>query len=324
MKLMNFAASAAVIAGVMLSAMGSAIAATPLVSSQWLSAELDNPDVVVIDLRNKIDEGSYELYLEGHIPGALHSDYLKDGWRVGKDDVVGLLPSEAQFEALARRLGISADSHVVLVPAGVSSTDFGTAARAYWTFKVFSHDEVSILDGGYAGWKSEFPSQIETGAPVAPETGDFDAVFSRDYYTDVDTISAGLDSEGAPVLLDARTEGQFYGTDKHPKSATHGRIPGAVLLSQAQAYDDASNRLKTKEQLAEIYGDVNSGPVVSYCNTGHWAATNWFVLAEVLGNKDVKLYDGSMVEWTSQQALPLETGRSNLDKIKGFFQKITG
>ena len=207
MKLMNFAASAAVIAGVMLSAMGSAIAATPLVSSQWLSAELDNPDVVVIDLRNKIDEGSYELYLEGHIPGALHSDYLKDGWRVGKDDVVGLLPSEAQFEALARKLGISADSHVVLVPAGVSSTDFGTAARAYWTFKVFSHDEVSILDGGYAGWKSEFPSQIETGAPVAPETGDFDAVFSRDYYTDVDAISAGLDSEGAPVLLDARTEG---------------------------------------------------------------------------------------------------------------------
>ena len=83
---------------------------------------LDNDHVVLIDLRNKIDKGSYETYLKGHIPSSLHSDYLKDGWRVGRDDVVGLLPTEAQFEALARKLGVSADSHVVLIPAGVSST----------------------------------------------------------------------------------------------------------------------------------------------------------------------------------------------------------
>ena len=112
-------------------------AAQPLVDADWVAGNLDNDNLVLIDLRNKIDKGSYETYLDGHIPSSLHSDYLKDGWRVGRDDVVGLLPTEAQFEALARKLGVSTDSHVVLVPAGVSSTDFGSAARAYWTFKGF-------------------------------------------------------------------------------------------------------------------------------------------------------------------------------------------
>ena len=79
--------------------------ASPLVSPAWLSENLDDAKLVIIDLRNKIDEGSYETFLEGHIPGAIHSDYLKDGWRVGRDGVVGLLPEAGQFQSLARRLG---------------------------------------------------------------------------------------------------------------------------------------------------------------------------------------------------------------------------
>ena len=160
-----------------IAAMSAAIAATPLVDAAWLENRLGNDGIVLIDLRNKIDGGSYETYLEGHIPSAVHSDYLKDGWRVGRDDVVGLLPEAAQFQALARKLGVSGDSHVVLVPAGVGATDFGSSARAYWTFKVFGHDKVSILDGGFAGWKAAYPDRVETGAPNAPAPGNFTAVF---------------------------------------------------------------------------------------------------------------------------------------------------
>ena len=108
-----------------------AMAATPLITTNWLADRLANDRLVVIDLRNKIDSGSYETFLQGHIPGSVHSDYLKDGWRVGKDDVVGLLPTEAQFEALARKLGVSSDSHVILVPAGVSSTDYLALLHAH-------------------------------------------------------------------------------------------------------------------------------------------------------------------------------------------------
>lgn len=305
--------------------LATAALAQPLVDVDWVAGNLDNENVVLIDLRNKIDKGSYETYLDGHIPSSLHSDYLKDGWRVGRDDVVGLLPTEAEFEALARKLGVSAGSHVVLIPAGVNSTDFGSSARAYWTFKVFGHDKVSILNGGYAAWVAAYPGQIETGAPVAPVPGDFVARFQPQGYVSMEQVAALVESKGKTTLLDGRNEAQFYGEAKHPKATNPGRIPGAQMLFQETAYDVETNKLKSVDELQTLYAAVDAGqPVISYCNTGHWAATNWFVLSEVLGRKDVKLYDGSMVEWTANADNPLDTGKSNLDKIKGFFKSILG
>ena len=305
--------------------LATAATAQPLVDVDWVAGNLDNQNVLLIDLRNKIDKGSYESYLDGHIPSSLHSDYLKDGWRVGRDDVVGLLPTEAEFEALARKLGISAGSHVVLIPAGVNSTDFGSSARAYWTFKVFGHDKVSILNGGYAAWVAAYPGQIETGAPVAPVPGDFVARFQPQGYVSMEQVAALVESKGKTTLLDGRNEAQFYGEAKHPKATTPGRIPGAQMLFQETAYDVETNKLKSIDELQTLYAAVDAGqPVISYCNTGHWAATNWFVLSEVLGRKNVKLYDGSMVEWTANADNPLDAGKSNLDKIKGFFKSILG
>ena len=300
-----------------------AATATPLVDSAWLADKLGDDRLVLIDLRNKLDGGSYDTYLEGHIPSALHSDYLKDGWRVGRDDVVGLLPDAAQFEALARKLGVSADSHVVLVPAGVNATDFGSSARAYWTFKVFGHDNVSILNGGFAAWKAAYPGRIESGAPVAPAPGDFTARFQPQGYVTTEEVRQIVDAGAGATLLDGRTREQFLGDAKHPKAVTGGRIPGAELIFQENAYDLEANRLKTPAELDAIYGNLDPHlPIVSYCNTGHWAATNWFVLSEVLGHDQVKLYDGSMVEWTADEANPLLVGESNMDRVKGFLKGL--
>ena len=77
-------------------------------------------------------------------------------------------------------------------------------------------------------------------------------------------------------------------------------------MDQDKAYSPESNRLKSRDELAKIYSDLGEKTIVSYCNTGHWAATNWFVMSEILGQKNVKLYDGSMVEWTANTDLPLE------------------
>ena len=302
-----------------------AATATPLVDSAWLADKLGDDRLVLIDLRNKLDGGSYDTYLEGHIPSALHSDYLKDGWRVGRDDVVGLLPDAAQFEALARKLGVSADSHVVLVPAGVNATDFGSSARAYWTFKVFGHDNVSILNGGFAAWKAAYPGRIESGAPVAPAPGNFTARFQPQGYVTTEEVRQIVDAGAGATLLDGRTREQFLGDAKHPKAVTGGRIPGAELIFQEQAYDLEANRLKTPAELDAIYGNLDPAlPIVSYCNTGHWAATNWFVLSEVLGHDQVKLYDGSMVEWTADGTNPLLVGESNMDRVKSFLKGLFG
>ncbi len=299
--------------------------AKPLVDVEWLTGNLDNDNVVLIDLRNKIDGGSYETYLEGHIPSAIHSDYLQDGWRVGRDDVVGLLPEASQFQVLARKLGVSNDSHVVLVPAGVGSTDFGSAARAYWTFKVFGHENVSILDGGFAAWKAAYPDNLESGAPVAPAPGDFIARFQPQGYVSTDDVKKIVAAKDGATLLDGRTREQFLGDAKHPKAAASGRIPGSTLLFQEQAYNLDTNRMKPVSELQGIYGEIDADlPIVSYCNTGHWAATNWFVLSEVLGRKDVRLYDGSMVEWTADGSNPLLSGESNMDRIKSFLKGVFG
>ena len=299
--------------------------ASPLVSPAWLSENLDDAKLVIIDLRNKIDEGSYETFLEGHIPGAIHSDYLKDGWRVSRDGVVGLSPEADQFESLARRLGVSDNSHVVVVPAGVSSTDFGSAARVYWTFKVFDHNNVSILDGGFAAWRNHAPGNVETGTFVAPEPGSFVARFNPEFYIGTSDVAAFATNPGQALLVDGRTDEQFYAGGKHPKAAKAGRIPSAVLMDQDKAYSPEGNRLKSLDELASIYSDLGDKTIVSYCNTGHWAATNWFVMSEILGKKNVKLYDGSMVAWTANSDLPLDTsGKSNMQKIKDMFSGLLG
>src|SRR4029079_7137114 len=128
--------------------------ATPLVSPQWLKNQLSDPPIVVLDIRSAIDGGGAQAYIEAHIPGAMHSDYDKGGWRVTRNGVPFMLPTLPELEKLLGETGIDEDSHVVVVPAGVHATDFGSAARVYWTLKVAGHPAVSILDGGFAAWQA--------------------------------------------------------------------------------------------------------------------------------------------------------------------------
>lgn len=299
------------------------LAATPLVSSDWLYEKINSGDtidnILIIDLRNSIGNGNYEVYTEGHIPTSIHSDYSKDGWRVARDGIVGLVPTGDQFQTLVQNLGVNNNTHVVVVPAGVSSSDFGSSARVYWTFKVFGHENVSILDGGFAGWVSSYPGNVETGSFEKREIGNFKSEYNPELYISTEEVAELIRSKSDTILLDGRNEEQFYAKAKHGKALAAGRLPGAILISQANSYLDDQNALKPIAELKKIYSILGEEDTVSYCNTGHWAATNWFVVSEVLGKKNTRLYDGSMVEWSNNTSLPLETsGPSNLDKLKSY------
>src|SRR6188472_3797265 len=137
----------------------------PLVSPRWLKDNLGDPAVLVLDIRSAIVGGGDEAYLKQHVPGAVHSEYDKAGWRVTRNGVPLELPSVPQLEKLIGEIGIDEDTHVVIVPAGVSATDFGAAARIYWTLKVAGHPAVSILDGGFAAWQ-EASYPVESGKPA--------------------------------------------------------------------------------------------------------------------------------------------------------------
>ena len=287
---------------------------TPLVSTAWLKDRLNDPDVLVVDIRSALDGGGGEAYLKGHIPGAVHSDYDKAGWRVTRNNVPLMVPTVAELEKLAGELGIDEDKLVVIVPAGVNVLDFGAAARAYWTLKMLGHQRVSILDGGFAAWQADPANPVETGRR-APTPSIFTAAVDTSLLATAGELEESLRSGGA-TLVDARPASFFTGKEKHDNALAYGHIPGAHNVDSALLYDAKSNRLKSRDELARAFADVPAGPATSYCNTGHWAATDWFVLSEILGRKDVKLYAGSMVDWTSEARRPVESQRTKWDDLK--------
>ena len=305
----------AIIAAVALGLVGPALAGgvDPLVSVQWLNQHRADPELVVLDIRSALDGGGAEAYASGHIPGAVHSDYDKGGWRVTRNGAF-MLPDAARLEALVGDLGIDEDSHVVVVPAGVHVLDFGSAARVYWTLKAAGHRRVSILDGGFAAWKADSANPIETGVN-RPSPKIFTVKLENSLIARADEVER-VSQSGGTTLLDARPARFFAGKEKAPAAKAYGHIPGARNLDSAAFYDPSSNRLRPLSELAAIAASIPAGPVVSYCNTGHWAATNWFVLSELLGRNDVRLYYGSMVEWTADARRPVQSERSRWDDLK--------
>jgi thiosulfate/3-mercaptopyruvate sulfurtransferase len=305
--------AAAALVSFALAVPGHAESATPLVLTGWLKQHLQDPDVFVLDIRSAIDGGGVEAYQKGHIPGAIHSDYDKAGWRVTRGGVPFMLPTTAELEKLIGELGIDEDTHVVVVPAGVHYTDFGSAARTYWTLKVAGLTKVSILDGGYAAWLAE-KNQVENG-PSRPSPKIFTATLNKALFAEAGEV-AKIEQSGGATLIDSRPASFFAGKQKAPAAQAYGHIPGAVNVDSATFYDVNTNRLKPQAELASIAGALPSGPAVTYCNTGHWAATDWFVLSEILGRSDVRLYYGSMVEWTSDAGRPLASARTKWDDLK--------
>ncbi len=288
--------------------------AESLVTPAWLNSHLHDSKVVVLDIRSAIDGSTPEAFAQGHIPGSVHSDYDKGGWRVSRNNVPFMVPTTAELEKLIGDLGIDEDTHVVVVPAGVNVLDFGSAARTYWTLKYVGIANVSILDGGLAAWK-QAGLTLDKGAH-APSPAIFTAAIDKRILAEASDVEK-IETSGGATLIDARPASFFTGKEKAPNAASYGHIPGALSLDSAEFYDPTTNRLKPKAELAAIVTRVPTGsPVVSYCNTGHWAATDWFVMHELLGRTNAKLYAGSMVEWTSNASRPIESTRTKWDDLK--------
>jgi len=301
-----------VLTAVLVCTLAAAGHAAPLVSAEWLAAHRSDPAVVVLDVRSVIDGGG--AYARAHIPGAVHSDYDRAGWRVTRGGVPFLLPGVAELEKLIGELGIDEDSHVIVVPAGVHANDFGAAARVYWTLKVAGLAQISILDGGFAAWTADGARPVESGIN-SPAPKIFTATIDRRLSADTSDVEQAAREHGA-TLIDARPATFFLGREKAASVSAYGHIAAALNLDHSAFYDAGTNRLKPTAELAAVAARIPAGRAIAYCNTGHWAATDWFVLSEILGRKDVKLYYGSMVDWTSDASRPLVSARTKWDDLK--------
>ena len=278
-----------------------------LIDASILRTKLGQPSVVIVDIRSgDTKEAGTALFTRGHIPGAVHGDYAFASWRLPREKTSVYLPEPTQFEVLVSNLGISNDNDVVIVHDGNDATSFGAAARVYWTFKVMGHASVAILDGGYRGWTADKTNPVETSVK-APSPSIYEAKLNPALRASLDDVLAA--QKANITLVDSRPESFFTGLEKHKAVPAFGHIPGAVNVPHSKAIN-ASFKVKDKADLAKDFSAAANGPAIVYCNTGHWAATDWFILSEVLGQKDVKLYDGSMLDYASEKRGPVSNPRA--------------
>ena len=230
-------------------------------------------------------------FAAGHIPGAAHSPYAN--WRGGPSNPGALLP-ELEYELEAARVGVEADIPTVIVHSGESQTDMGTAARVYWTLKSLGVQDLALLNGGFAAWAgAELP--VST-TPVEIAETDFMAEWNDEWYISTTEV-ADLVERGEARLLDSRPSGFFEGIAW--SIARPGTVRGAENLEYGAFFE--GNRMVTPERARDVAAqkDLLESPVtVSFCNTGHWAALNWFALSELAGVENTRLYAESMAEYT--------------------------
>ncbi len=269
----------------------------PLIEPGALKAQL--ADLVVLDIREAA------AFAAGHIPGAVSSPYAADGWRVAKAGA-GMLPDEDALAAMFARLGLRPQDHVVIVSAGEAVNDFSGAARVFWTLRVAGHRRLSILSGGLRAWAVS-GGPVETGMPTPRPASTYPVRIDGSLRATADDVARAVDT-GDAVLVDGRSLAFFEGREKSSQAQRAGRLPGAVHVDHSQAFDTATGLPKPAAELRALFAEVGDEPVVSYCNTGHLASANWFILSEILGRPDVTLYDGSMSEWTADPERPVETG----------------
>lgn len=286
-------------------AASAATATSPLLTAAELKPLLDRPDVRLLDIRAPQD------YAAGHIPGAVNTPY---GAYRGPADNAGALRPESELTELLRQAGVDQHTHVIVAHAGNNQTDFGAAARVYWTLKVGGLTRLSVLDGGTQGWQAA-GGELETAAPsVTPS--EFSYRYNRELIAETSELAAAIKAGQAPLLLDARPPSFFNGEQRVDAAARYGTLPGAQVLEHNTFFSADGKTLKSAAEIRAIaeQAGVADAPVVSFCNTGHWAATNWFVLSEIAGNEQVQLYPESMVTW-SKTDLPMDNQPSRLGAL---------
>ncbi|MDZ7709184.1 MAG: rhodanese-like domain-containing protein [Roseovarius sp.] len=286
----------------------------PLAGPDALGAALDGADApVVLDIRGR---RSYE---RGHIPGARNAPY---GLFRGPAENPGELVTEAHLTEVLRGLGLATDTPVVVVHQGSNQTDFGSAARVYWTLKSSGFTDLAVLNGGMNAWE-EAKGRVETGPMSEVAPSDIAVTFSDQWLATRADVQAIVEGREEARLVDARPEAFWRGQTKHGAAARPGTIPQSQYFTHDRWFgSDAPSLIKPDlvRRLAAENGFTNGDRLVSFCNTGHWAATNWFALSELAGIEGVRLYPESVVGWS--------IAGMEMANVPGLFQnminKITG
>jgi len=261
----------------------------------------------VIDVRVLFryrDEGGFELlsgrglFEESHIPTAVYVDIpaeLADP----SASVPLMLPPAEQFAAVMERAGVGAGTRVVIYDNGKHMW----AARLWWMLRAYGFDDAALLDGGWDAWSDE--QQPTTADVVAPPPGRFEAVYRPDVFVTKDDVLAAI-GDDTVAIVDALSA-EAYSGERHDYPR-QGHIAGACNVPMESLVDPKTGRYLPREQLEAAFAKVSDKDrVITYCGGAVAASSDAFVLS-MLGVENVAVYDGSLLEWTADPSLPMETG----------------
>ena len=271
-----------------------------LVDADWVQEHGSDPGVVLVE----VDEDT-SAYDKGHIRGAVKIDWKKDLQDPVRRDFV----DKAGFEALLSERGISNDDTVILY--GGNNNWF--AAYAYWYFRLYGHDNVKLLDGGRKKWELE-SRELVTDVPQRAKTSYHAREQDKAIRAFRDEVVAAI---GRDNLVDVRSPDEFAGRLLAPahlpqeQAQRGGHIPTAKNVPWSKAAEE-DGTFKSDDALRTLYGDEAgvdfSRDTIAYCRIGERSAHTWFVLHELLGQPNVKNYDGSWTEYGSLVGVPIEVG----------------
>jgi thiosulfate/3-mercaptopyruvate sulfurtransferase len=275
-----------------------------LVSTAWLAQRLGAPDIRVVD-------GSWYLpamkrdpkaeFLAGHIPGAVYFDI--DEIADTDSPLPHMLPSPEKFAARAKQLGLG-DGNRIVVYDGLG---LFSAARVWWMFRVFGHDDVAVLDGGLRKWKAEGRA-LESGPP-RPRERHFTARVNSLLVRELDDVKRNIETKREQVI-DARSPGRFAGREPEPRQGLRGgHIPGSKNIPFGEMTDPATGTLLPAAALEAKFraaGIDPAKPIVASCGSGVSACALALGL-HLIGAREVAVYDGSWTEWAGRPDTPIET-----------------
>ncbi len=270
-----------------------------LVDADWVAEHASDAGVVLVE----VDEDT-TAYDGGHIAGAVKIDWKTDLQDPIRRDFV----NKEQFEALLSERGISNEDTVVLY--GGNNNWF--AAYAYWYFKLYGHSDARLLDGGRKKWELD-ARELSAETVTRPATEYKAAEPDLGIRAFRDEAIAAI---GSLSLVDVRSPDEFAGRLLAPahlpqeQAQRGGHIPTAVNVPWSKAAND-DGTFKSDDALTELYGNAGldfDRDIIAYCRIGERSAHTWFVLHELLGNENVKNYDGSWTEYGSLVGVPVAVG----------------
>jgi thiosulfate/3-mercaptopyruvate sulfurtransferase len=279
---------------------------SPIVSTYWLEDNINTPKLIILDARDP------DNYSKGHIPGSINVPGLGNFYSCLFAPDCGLwmeLPEEKALLTTIGKAGITGDSLVVVVGRTVdpyAAYAVADAARTAITLLYAGVKNVALLSGGYDKWAAE--GKPTSTVPVKPTAVTYSGVVNKAMFVTKDYVEKKI---GKATIVEAREADIYYGLIQEPWTARAGHIPSAKNLPAPWFWyfeQDKRGAIKygawkdanlIKEMALAVLGEDASEEIIVYCGVGGYASPEWFALTQMVGYKNVKIYDGSMQEWSA-------------------------